>query len=94
MITLLLELVLKIASWLLAAPPSPVPVHSPSGACEIPRVLPPPQFIPYLFPYYPCHIILRKNVLQGLLVCAKLTGGPGSALAIAFVAGEGFRGAP
>lgn len=36
--------------------------------------------------------MLRKNVLEGLLVCPKLTGGPGLAVTIAFVAREGFGG--
>lgn len=49
MITLLLELVLKIASSLLAAPPSPSPVHIPSDGCEIPGVSTP---TPSLFLIY------------------------------------------
>lgn len=92
MITLLLELVLKIASWLLPAPPSPAPVHGPRGGSEISRVLPLPSL--YLIYFLIIHVTsyLVKNVLEGLLVCAKLTEGAGSALTIAFGAGEGFGG--
>lgn len=49
MIALLLELVLKIASRLLAAPPFLSSLCSPGDGGEIPGV--PPRLISYLFPY-------------------------------------------
>lgn len=49
MIALLLELVLKIASCLLAAPPFLSSLCSPGDGGEIPGV--PPRLISYLFPY-------------------------------------------
>lgn len=93
MITLLLELVLKIVSSLLAAPPCPSPLHIPSGGCEIPGVPPLPSI--YLIYFLIIHVSLYfvRMSLKASWSALSSRRGQSSPLTVAFVAGGGLGGA-